>query len=53
MAQPFERDYVVILSDWTFEDPWAVMKKRKAVSETEFAAALKQGLRRTPKKRKK
>lgn len=31
----------------------AVMKKRKAVSETEFAAALKQSLRRAPKKRKK
>jgi SpoVK/Ycf46/Vps4 family AAA+-type ATPase len=30
----------------------AVMKKRKAVSETEFAAALKQAQRRAPKKKK-
>ncbi|GAB4359522.1 MAG: hypothetical protein Kow0073_18480 [Immundisolibacter sp.] len=31
-AQPFDRDYVVLLSDWTFEDPWAVLAKLKKVS---------------------
>jgi CopA family copper-resistance protein len=31
-AEPFERDYVVLLSDWTFEDPWTVLAKLKKVS---------------------
>lgn len=28
-AETFDRDYVVMLSDWIFEDPWAVMAKLK------------------------
>ena len=31
-AQPFDRDYVVLLSDWTFEDPWTVLAKLKKAS---------------------
>ncbi|MDD3650303.1 copper resistance system multicopper oxidase [Immundisolibacter sp.] len=31
-AEPFERDYVVLLSDWTHEDPRAVLAKLKKVS---------------------
>ncbi len=31
-AEAFDRDYVVMLSDWTFEDPMAVLAKLKKVS---------------------
>ncbi len=31
-AEPFDRDYVVMLSDWTHEDPWAVLAKLKKKS---------------------
>jgi CopA family copper-resistance protein len=31
-ADAFDRDYVVLLSDWTFEDPWAVMARLKKQS---------------------
>ena len=31
-AEPFDRDYVVLLSDWTFEDPFAVLAKLKKLS---------------------
>ncbi len=31
-AEQFDRDYVVMLSDWTFEDPFAVLAKLKKVS---------------------
>uniref|UniRef100_UPI00356A5787 multicopper oxidase domain-containing protein n=2 Tax=Immundisolibacter sp. TaxID=1934948 RepID=UPI00356A5787 len=30
--EAFDRDYVVMLSDWTFEDPWAVLAKLKKQS---------------------
>ncbi|MGE0810423.1 MAG: copper resistance system multicopper oxidase [Immundisolibacter sp.] len=31
-AEAFDRDYVVLLSDWTFEDPFAVLARLKKVS---------------------
>ena len=31
-TEAFDRDYVVMLSDWTFEDPFAVLAKLKKVS---------------------